>query len=46
MPGGNERRLDFDDWFWLQDETVLISRASIGRFGIELATISLFYRKP
>ncbi|MBK8210697.1 MAG: DUF3833 family protein [Rhodospirillales bacterium] len=46
MPDGDERQLDFDDWFWLQDETVLISRASIGRFGMEFATISLFYQKP
>ena len=46
MPGGNDRRFDFDDWFWLQDERVVISRASVGRFGIEMATISLFCRKP
>lgn len=46
MPDSDERKLDFDDWFWLQDENVLISRASMSRFGIEFATISLFYRKP
>lgn len=46
MPDGGESRLDFDDWFWLQDERVLISRATVGRFGVEFASISLFYRKP
>jgi hypothetical protein len=40
-----ERRLNFDDWFWLQPEGILIARASIKRFGFELGTMSVFYRK-
>lgn len=44
QPDGT-RKLAFDDWFWLQSPDVLISRASVRRFGIELATLSLFYRK-
>lgn len=46
MPDGSESRLDFDDWFWLQQGEVLVSRATVGRFGIEFASISLFYQKP
>jgi hypothetical protein len=42
---GRERTLFFDDWFWLQDDRVLIVRASVRRFRIELATLSVFYRK-
>lgn len=42
---GSERTLNFDDWFWLQDDGVLIARASVGRFGIEFGTMSVFYRK-
>ena len=37
MSDGSDSRLNFDDWFWLQDGEVLISRAAIGRFGIEFA---------
>jgi hypothetical protein len=43
---GGPRRLAFDDWFWLQPGPVLISRASVSRFGVELGTLSVFYRKP
>jgi hypothetical protein len=46
MSDGSDSRLNFDDWFWLQQGDVLISRAAIGRFGIEFASISLFYQKP
>lgn len=37
--------LDFDDGFWLHDDGVLISHASIGRFGIEMASMTVVYRK-
>ena len=45
QPDGGEQALTFEDWFWLQDADVLIARASVRRFGIELATLSVFYRK-
>ncbi|MFO1037445.1 MAG: DUF3833 family protein [Geminicoccaceae bacterium] len=37
--------LGFDDWFWLQPGDVLIARASVTKLGIEVATMSVFYRK-
>lgn len=44
QPDGSQK-LTFDDWFWLQPDEVLISRASMRKLGIEVATLSLFYRK-
>ena len=38
--------LGFDDWFWLQPGNVLIARTSVTKLGIEIATMSVFYRKP
>jgi len=42
---GSESSLGFDDWFWLIDEDTLAARASVTKFGIEIATLSVFYRK-
>lgn len=42
---GSESSNGFDDWFWLQDEQTLIARASVTKFGVEVATLSVFYRK-
>jgi hypothetical protein len=42
---GSEANLTFDDWFWLQDEQTLVARASVSKFGVEVATLSVFYRK-
>lgn len=42
---GSETLLGFDDWFWLQDERTLVARASVTKLGIEIATLSVFYRK-
>lgn len=44
-PSAGGTRLDFDDWFWLQPDGVLIVRASVRRFGVEVATMSVFYRR-
>ena len=47
VPGEDgSTRLGFDDWFWLQPGGVLISRASVTKLGIEVATLSVFYRRP
>lgn len=43
---GSESSNGFDDWFWLQDEQTLIARASVTKLGVEVATLSVFYRKP
>ena len=44
-PAAGDRLLAFDDWFWLQPDGVLIARASVRRFGLEIATMSVFYRR-
>ena len=44
-PGSDDTRFTFDDWFWLQPGGVLIVRASVRRFGVEVATMSVFYRR-
>ena len=43
---GKATLLTFDDCFWLQNDGVLIARASVSRFGVEIATMSVFYRRP
>lgn len=45
VPGSDGTRFTFDDWFWLQPGGVLIVRASVRRFGVEVATMSVFYRR-
>jgi hypothetical protein len=42
---GSESLLGFDDWFWLLDEQTLVARASVTKLGIEIASLSVFYRK-
>jgi hypothetical protein len=44
LPDG-ERRFDFDDWFWLTADGVLVCRAEVSRFGITLGSLSVFYRR-
>jgi hypothetical protein len=44
VPDG-ERILAFDDRFWLQPGGVLISRASVRKYGVEIATLTVAYRK-
>lgn len=40
---GQDRLLGFDDRFCLQERDVLVSRASVSKFGVEIATISAFF---
>lgn len=44
-PNGDTIRVDFDDWMWLQDDRVLINRAYISKFGVEIGTASIFFRR-
>lgn len=41
--GGSTSNLGFDDCFLLQDEKVVIARASVTKFATEIATLSVFY---
>ncbi|MEO1265350.1 MAG: DUF3833 domain-containing protein, partial [Pseudomonadota bacterium] len=44
-PNGDTLRVSFDDWMWLQDDRVLINRAYVTKFGVEIGTLSIFFRR-
>ena len=37
-------RVKFDDWMWLQDDRVMMNRAAISRFGLEIGTVTIFFQ--
>lgn len=39
-------RVNFDDWMFLQPDNVVINRAKVRKLGIEIGTVTLFFRKP
>ncbi len=39
-------RVRLNDWLWLQPGDVLINRASVTKFGVELGTLTIFFKKP
>lgn len=42
---GTTYHVDFDDWMYLQDETVMLNRSSMSKFGIRLGELTLAFRK-
>ena len=44
--GGTDLKVRFTDWMFQLDDEVMINRASVTKFGIELGTVTLFFRKP
>lgn len=36
----------FDDWMFLQRDDVLVNRARVSKFGIEIGEVTIFFRKP
>lgn len=42
---GKTLRVDFNDWMFLQEGGVLINRAKVKKFGIELGEVILFFTK-
>jgi Protein of unknown function (DUF3833) len=44
--GGTTLRVHFDDWMFLQPSGVLINRARVSKFGIEIGQVTLFFSKP
>ena len=42
---GSTWRVTFDDWMWQQDEKVMLNRAAISRFGIEIGTVTIFFQR-
>ena len=38
-------KVRFDDWMFLQPDGVLINRADVSKFGINIGTVTLFFKK-
>ena len=43
--GGRTWALDFDDWMFRQDDDVVINRALVKKWGIQLGTATIFFKK-
>jgi hypothetical protein len=43
--GGKNWRVHFNDWMYLQPGNVLINKAIISKWGIQLGTVTLFFSK-
>lgn len=44
--GDGTWRVAFDDWMFLQADHVMINRARVNKWGIELGQVTLFFVKP
>ena len=44
--GDGTVRVQFDDWMFLQPSNVLINRAKVSKFGIEVGSVTLAFIKP
>ena len=42
---GREIKITFDDWIFMQDEKVAINRATMTKFGIKVAELTVFFQK-
>ena len=42
---GKEMKITFDDWIFKQDEKVAINRATMTKFGIKVAELTVFFQK-
>ncbi|MEM9145231.1 MAG: DUF3833 domain-containing protein [Pseudomonadota bacterium] len=38
-------RVSFDDWLWKLDDQVIVNRASVLKYGVEIGTLSIFFRR-
>ncbi len=43
--GFAELRVNFNDWMFRIDEETIINKATINKFGLNIATVTLFFRK-
>ena len=42
---GKEMKITFDDWIFMQDERVAINRATMTKFGIKVAELTVMFVK-
>ena len=43
--GKNTLQVHFNDWMFLQPSSVLVNRARVSKFGIEIGEVTLFFQK-
>ena len=43
---GSVYEVDFDDWFYLMDDKVLLNKATMSKFGFKLGEVTLVFVKP
>jgi len=43
--GGSTWRVDFDDWMFLQPGGVIVNRATVSKWGVEIGRAMIFFRK-
>lgn len=43
--GGKDWILNFDDWMFRQDDRVMINRAEVAKWGIQLGTATIFFQR-
>ena len=43
---GDTWRVGFNDWMYLLDDGVLLNRAYVTRFGVEIGEVTIAFRKP
>ena len=47
LPVGDRTiRVRLNDWLLLQPDDVLINRARVTKFGVELGELTIFFKKP
>ena len=44
--GDSVYNMDMDDWMWMIDDKTLANRTTMSKFGVRVAEISIFFRKP
>ena len=44
--GGSTYAVHFDDWMFLQTGGVMINRAKVSKWGLEIGQVTLFFMKP
>lgn len=44
--GDGTWRVSFDDWMFLQSDGVLLNRAKVKKLGLEIGSVSIFFKKP
>lgn len=42
---GSRYRVNFDDWFWALDDSTMMNRSYIKKFGIVMAEVTIFMQK-